>query len=109
MFPVKGKVRNTRDVARALNATHLLCGSARCDHERVRITARRIDGRTDRHVWAERYDRDLSDIFALSDEISTSIVSALQLRLLPEDRCAISHHRTDNVEAHNLYLMAREL
>jgi adenylate cyclase len=60
-------------------------------------------------VWAERYDRDASDIFALQDEISHAIVKALKLRLLPEEKKAIERRGTDSVEAHDLYLMARQI
>ncbi|MGH8115423.1 MAG: hypothetical protein ACREPS_10300, partial [Rhodanobacteraceae bacterium] len=61
------------------------------------------------HVWAERYYRDARDIFALQDEISHAIVKALRLRLLPEEKKAIERRGTDNVEAHDLYLMARQI
>jgi adenylate cyclase len=73
----------------------------------VRITAQLIDGAAGDHVWAERYDRDLTDIFALQDEIAEAIVGALKLTLLPEEKAAIERHGTGNVEAYNLYLMAR--
>ncbi len=74
----------------------------------MRITAQLIDGASNDHVWAERYDRDLNDIFALQDEISEAIVKALKLKLLPEEKKAIEQRGTDNVEAYNLYLMARQ-
>jgi adenylate cyclase len=75
---------------------------------RVRITAQLIEGAKDNHVWAERYDRELSDIFALQDEISQAIVKALKLKLLPEEKKAIEQRGTTNLEAYNLYLMARQ-
>jgi adenylate cyclase len=75
----------------------------------LRITAQLIDGATGQHVWAERYDRDASDIFAIQDEISKAIVKALRLRLLPEEKKAIERRGTDSAEAHDLYLMARQL
>ncbi|HTX49107.1 MAG TPA: tetratricopeptide repeat protein, partial [Caulobacteraceae bacterium] len=74
---------------------------------RVRITAQLIDGSANDHVWAERYDRDLDDIFALQDEISEAIVKALKLKLLPEERKAIERRGTDSAEAYDLYLAAR--
>src|SRR5262249_27728039 len=64
---------------------------------------------SDEHVWAERYDRDLTDIFALQDEIAYAIVGALRLKLLPGEPRAIDQRGTDNAEAYNLYLMARRL
>ena len=86
----------------------MLEGSVRKAGGRVRITAQLIDGATNDHVWAERYDRDLNDIFALQDEISEAIVKALKLKLLPEEKKAIEQRGTENVEAYNLYLMARQ-
>ena len=74
----------------------------------MRITAQLIDGARNDHVWAERYDRDLNDIFALQDEISQAIVKALKLKLLPEEKKAIEQRGTESVEAYNLFLMARQ-
>jgi adenylate cyclase len=74
----------------------------------VRITAQLTDGGSGNHVWAERYDRDLNDIFALQDEISEAIVKALRLKLLPGERRAIEQRGTNNIGAYNLFLMARE-
>jgi adenylate cyclase len=96
-------------VARELNVTHVLEGSVRKAGGRVRITAQLIEAASNDHLWAERYDRDLQDIFALQDEISAAIVKALRLRLLPEEQRAIDKRDTDSVEAYNLYLMARQL
>ena len=95
-------------VARQLKVSHVLEGSVRKSGNRVRITAQLIDGATDGHVWAERYDRDLNDIFALQDEISEAIVKALKLKLLPEEKKAIEQRGTSNREAYKLYLMARQ-
>src|SRR5205085_1332593 len=103
-----GKHVDLPQVARQLKVTHVLEGSVRKAGGRVRITAQLIDGAADGHVWAERYDRDLNDIFALQDEISEAIVAALKLKLLPEEKKAIEQRGTDSVEAYNLYLMARQ-
>jgi adenylate cyclase len=86
----------------------VLEGSVRKAGGRVRITAQLIDGGTGEHVWAERYDRDLTDIFAIQDEISKAIVDALRLKLLPDEKRAIEQRGTINAEAYNLYLMARQ-
>ena len=86
----------------------MLEGSVRKVGQRVRITAQLIDGASGSHVWAERYDRDLNDIFALQDEISEAIVKALKLKLLPEEKKAIEQRGTTNLEAYNVYLMARQ-
>jgi adenylate cyclase len=107
-FTFKGKVMDVKDVARALDVTHVMEGSVRKAGDRVRITAQLIDSATGGHVWAERYDRDLSDIFALQDQVSEAIVTALKLKLLPEEKKAIEARGTSSVEAYNLYLMARQ-
>jgi adenylate cyclase len=75
---------------------------------RVRITAQLIDAANDAQVWGERYDRDLNDIFAVQDEISKAIVSALRLTLMPEEKLALEKRSTTNAEAYKLYLMARQ-
>jgi adenylate cyclase len=107
-FTFKGKAVKVPEVAAELNVSHVLEGSVRKAGARVRITAQLIDGATGGHVWAERYDRDLDDIFALQDEISEAIVAALKLKLLPEEKKAIERRGTDSVEAYDLYLMARQ-
>jgi adenylate cyclase len=107
-FTFKGKVMDVKDVARALDVTHVLEGSVRKAGDRVRITAQLIDAATGGHVWADRYDRDLTDIFAIQDEISKAIVGALRVKLLPNEKKAIEARGTSSVEAYNLYLMARQ-
>jgi adenylate cyclase len=107
-FMYKGKQVDILKVARELKVSHVLEGSVRKAGGRVRISAQLVDGATNSHVWAERYDRDSSDIFALQDEISEAIVKALKLRLMPEEKKAIERRGTNNADAHNLYLMARQ-
>jgi adenylate cyclase len=107
-FVYKGRHVEIPKVAKELNVTHVLEGSVRKAGGRVRITAQLINGASNDHVWAERYDRDLNDIFALQDEISQAIVAALKLKLLPEEKQAIAQRGTEHVEAYNLYLMARQ-
>lgn len=107
-FMFKGKQVDILKVARELKVSHVLEGSVRKAGGRIRINAQLVDGETNSHVWADRYDRDSSDIFALQDEISEAIVKALKLRLLPEEKKAIERRGTSNAEAHNLYLMARQ-
>ncbi|HVR93774.1 MAG TPA: adenylate/guanylate cyclase domain-containing protein [Casimicrobiaceae bacterium] len=107
-FTFKGKHVDAPQIARQLKVSHLLEGSVRKAGGRVRITAQLIDGATGGHVWAERYDRDLNDIFALQDEISQAIVAALKLKLLPEEKKAIEQRGTSDPEAYKLYLMARQ-
>jgi adenylate cyclase len=107
-FMYKEKNVDILKVARELKVSHVLEGSVRKAGGRIRINAQLVDGETNSHVWADRYDRDSSDIFALQDEISEAIVKALRLRLLPEEKKAIERRGTSNAEAHNLYLMARQ-
>jgi adenylate cyclase len=107
-FTFKGRHVDVPQVARQLKVGHVLEGSVRKAGGRVRITAQLIDGAIGGHVWAERYDRDLNDIFALQDEISEAIVKALKLKLLPEEKKAIEQRGTTNPEAYKLYLMARQ-
>ena len=107
-FMYKGKHVDVPKLARDLNVGHVLEGSVRKAGGRVRITAQLVDGSSNEHVWAERYDRDLNDIFALQAEISEAIVKALKLKLVPEEKKAIEQRGTENVEAYNLYLMARQ-
>ena len=107
-FTFKGQAVDVCDVAKKLGVTHVLEGSVRKVGDRVRITAQLIDGKSCGHVWADRYDRDLTDIFSIQDEISKSIVAALKLKLLPEEKKAIEKRGTNNAEAYNLYLLARQ-
>jgi adenylate cyclase len=107
-FTFKGKNVDLPQVARQLKVNYVLEGSVRRAGGRVRITAQLIEASSDNHLWAERYDRDLNDIFALQDEISEAIVKALKLKLLPEEKKAIEQRGTTNLQAYNLYLMARQ-
>ena len=107
-FSFKGKAIGVTEVARQLKVSHVLEGSVRKAGNRVRITAQLIEGASDSHLWAERYDRNVDDIFAVQDEISEAIVKALKLTLLPGEREAIEKRSTSNPEAYKLYLMARQ-
>jgi adenylate cyclase len=107
-FSFRGRSVKVREVARELGVACVLEGSVRKAGNRVRITAQLIDAAADEHIWAERYDRDLDDIFALQDEISQAIVAALKLKLLPQEKKAIARRGTDSAEAYDLYLLARQ-
>jgi len=106
-FSLRDKGLDVPAIARQLNVGHVLEGSVRKAEGRVRITAQLVDGVTGGHVWAERWDRDLKDIFALQDEISQAIVRALSLKLLPAEKEAIEQRETSEPNAYDLYLMAR--
>ncbi len=108
-FTFKSKQVSIGQVARQLKVSHVLEGSVRKSGNRVRITAQLIEGASDNHLWAERYDRDLNDIFTLQDEIAEAIAKALKLKLLPTEKKAIEQRSTTNPEAYKLYLMARKI
>ena len=107
-FTLKGQSLDICEVARTLGVSHVLEGSVRKAGSRVRISAQLIDGKSGSHVWAERYDRELTDIFEIQDEISKAIVEALKVKLLPAEKKAIEQRGTINADAYNLYLMARK-
>ena len=107
-FGFKGRNPDVKEVAQNLGVSHVLEGSVRKVANRVRITAQLINGSKGDHVWADRYDRDLTDIFEIQDEISKAIVEALKLKLLPAEKKAIENRGTSNVDAYDLYLMARQ-
>ena len=98
-----------KQLANEFGVTHIVDGSVRKSAARLRITAQLIDTANGRSVWAERYERELSDVFAIQDEISHAIVEALQLTLLPDEKNAIAGGRTTSAEAYDLYLKARGL
>ena len=107
-FMFKGQTVDVKEVAKTLGVSHVLEGSVRKAGNRVRITAQLIDGAAGDHVWADRFDRDLTDIFEIQDEISKAIVDALRVKLLPKEKTAIESRGTSSVDAYNLYLMARQ-
>jgi len=107
-FSFKGQNPDVQEVAKQLGVSHVLEGSVRKAGNRIRINAQLIDGSTGKHLWADRFDRDLTDIFEIQDEISKAIVDALKVKLLPAEKKAIESRGTSNVEAYNLYLMARQ-
>ncbi|MER8977220.1 adenylate/guanylate cyclase domain-containing protein [Mesorhizobium sp. M0800] len=106
-FTLKGKAVDIVQAARKLNVEFLVEGAVRRVGNRIRITAQLIDGKTGGHVWAERYDRDFGDIFALQDDIARNVVTALRVRLLPEELRTITTRSTTNPDAYQLYLLGR--
>ena len=94
-------------MARELGVGTVLEGSVRRAGNRVRITAQLIDGDNGAHLWAERYDRELTDIFEVQDDVSRNIVDALKLTLSPSEQAHLTANPTANVEAHDLFLRAR--
>lgn len=108
-FVYKEKAVNVPQVCRDLGVRFALEGSIRKSGNRVRITAQLIDGSTGGHLWAERYDRDLTDIFDVQDDVTRQIVGALKITLSDAETSRIAGGGTRNVEAHDLFLKGREL
>ncbi len=108
-FSYKGTSPDIRKVARELGVRTVLEGSVRRSGQRVRITAQLIDAATGGHLWAERYDRVVEDIFDLQDEITGEIVTALQVRLTEGEQVRLRRRQTDNLAAWDLYVRARAL
>jgi adenylate cyclase len=106
-FTFKGKAVEVAEVGRRLNVRYLIEGSVRRAGKRVRITAQLVDGKTGGHVWAERYDREFGDVFALQDDITKSVVEALKVRLLPAELKTISDRSTSDSQAYEYYLRGR--
>jgi TolB-like protein/Tfp pilus assembly protein PilF len=101
--------RNLPEIAQALKVAHVLEGSVQRSANRVRVSAQLIDARNDTHVWAEKYDRDLADVFGIQSEIAQKIADQLQAKLSPKEKSAISERATSDLAAYDLYLRAKEL
>ena len=107
-FTYKGKSAKVQKVAEDLGVRYVLEGSVRKAGDRVRITAQLIEAKTGHHLWAERYDRDLKDIFALQDEVAVKIMSAIGAELTRGERALLLGKGTDNVEAYLMVLQGFE-
>ncbi len=107
-FMFKGKSVRVQEASSSLGVRYILEGSVRKAGNRIRITAQLVDGITGGHLWAERFDRDLTDIFSVQDEVTREIVSALALNLTEGERQRLGSEHTDNVEAYDCFLRGRE-
>jgi adenylate cyclase len=107
-FAYKGAKRDIRDIARELAVRFVLEGSIRLAANRVRVTAQLIDAANGAHLWAERYDRDLTDIFAVQDDVTQQIVAALKITLTPAEKARLAETGPVNIEAHDCYMRGRE-
>src|SRR6266487_101605 len=105
----RDKARNMREIGQALGVAHLLEGSVRRANDKVRITAQLIDARSDGHLWAEHYDRDLADVFAIQSEVAENIVAQLKANISPTEKAAIGVRPTRDLEAFDIYLQAKQL
>jgi adenylate cyclase len=108
-FKYKGQPIDIRQVSRALGSDYIIEGSVRKTADRVRVTVQLIDGETDQHVWADRYDRNLTDIFALQDEIATAVVATLPGRIEAATRDIVARKQTDNLHAYECVLAGKTL
>ncbi|WP_214474368.1 adenylate/guanylate cyclase domain-containing protein [Mesorhizobium sp. dw_380] len=108
-FTFKGQNVHVQEVGAKLGVRHVLEGSVRKSGNRVRITAQLIDAISGGHLWAERFDRDLTDIFAVQDDVTQQIVGALALNLTEDDRQALAPEQPRNTEAYDCFLRGREL
>jgi TolB-like protein/Tfp pilus assembly protein PilF len=107
-FKYKGKEVGVRTVGRELGVRYVLEGSVRKAADEVRITAQLIDAKTNKHLWAERYDRDMKDVFAVQDEITQKVVTALQVKLTEGEQALVYSRGTTNLQAYLRLLKGRE-
>ena len=108
-FTYKGKPVDVKQVGRELGVRYVLEGSVRKAGNRVRVTGQLIDAISGAHIWADRFDRDLTDIFAVQDELTREIISALKVKLTPEKKDRLVRKGTIDEEAYDLFLRGREL
>ena len=104
-----GLERNPRKIGEELGVAHVLEGSVQRAGNRIRVNAQLIDARNDTHLWAQTYDRDLSDVFAIQSEIAKTIADQLQAKLSPQEKSAIQRPPTSDIAAFDLYTRARNL
>jgi adenylate cyclase len=105
-FTFKGKAVDIKEVGRRLGVRYVLEGSVRKAGGRVRITGQLIDAGTSAHIWADRFERDLTDVFALQDEVTVAVVSAIQPKLLQTEIALAARQRPENLTAYDFYLRA---
>jgi serine/threonine-protein kinase len=104
-----GVKRNLREIANELGVAHIVEGSVQAAGNRVRVRAQLIDARTDRHMWGERYDRPLDDVFAIQTDIAKAIADRLQAKLSPAEKAAMEQQPTTDLVAYDRYLRAKKL
>jgi adenylate cyclase len=107
-FAYKGQAPDIRKVSRELGVRYVLEGSVRRVASRIRINAQMIDGTTGGHLWAERYDRDIEDVFAVQDEVTRTIVDALKVRLTPGEEARRESHNKVDPDAYDLLVRSRQ-
>jgi TolB-like protein/class 3 adenylate cyclase/Tfp pilus assembly protein PilF len=105
----KARQRNLREIATDLGVAHVLEGTVQRAGSRVRVSAQLIDARSDMHLWAEHYDRDIADVFAIESEVAGMIVAQLQAKISPSEKAAIEQKPTADLAAYDLYIRAKTL
>jgi TolB-like protein/Flp pilus assembly protein TadD len=100
--------RNAREIGKALGVAALLEGSVRRVGNRVRVSVQLINANSDEHIWAEDYDRDLTDVFAIQTDLAQKIASALQAKLSPNEKARLDHRPTQNPDAYLLFVQAHD-
>jgi TolB-like protein/Flp pilus assembly protein TadD len=109
VMPYRGQTHNLREIGKALNVATILEGSVRRDGKRIRLNVQLIDASNDRHLWAQVYDRELTDVFAIQSELAQEIASALQATLSTDEQQRIEKKPTENGDAYLVYLEAKEI
>jgi adenylate cyclase len=107
-FQYKGKAHDVRDIGKALNVRYVLEGSVRRSGESVRVNAQLIDATTGAHVWADRYDGEMKDIFGVQDTVTRNVVKALSVELTKDDSERVAQRGTQNVQAYDIFLKGWE-
>ncbi|MCP5365903.1 MAG: tetratricopeptide repeat protein [Hyphomicrobiales bacterium] len=107
-FSFKGRSPDVREVGSALGVTHVVEGSVRKSGGRLRINVQLIDAASGKHLWAERYDRNLTDVFAIQDEVVGHIIKSLALTLTPQEAKRLARRGTGSLEAFDLYMKGRQ-
>lgn len=109
VMPYRGQQHNIREIGKALNVGAILEGSVRREANRVRVNVQLIDASNDRHLWAQVYDREMTDVFAIQSELAQEIAAELKAKLSPDEQQRIEQKPTENGEAYLLYLQAHEI
>src|SRR3954454_7209233 len=105
----RGSDRNLREIGAALGVAHILEGTVRRAGNRLRVNAQLINARTDGHIWADTFDREITDLFVLQSDLAEKIANALRANLSPAEKASIQMHPTADLDAYDLYLRARDL
>src|SRR5919201_1916940 len=100
--------RNAREIGKALGVATLLEGSVRRAGNRVRVNVQLINANNDEHIWAEDYDRDLTDVFAIQSDLAQKIAAALQAKLSPTEKARLDRRPTENPDAYLVFMQAQD-